>query len=192
MWETNYAERLNYLNPLLFFSFKKLNDANSSSFIRFDWILHDSAVPFSYFENFLKFKRGDLISWGKPILQNGWIIWSSLLYFSLKKLNNPNSSSFMRFDWILHDSAVLFWYFENFHKFKKGDLIYSGELIMQNGWIIWSPFSISILKSWTTRILRRTWDPSDCSDFRIFKKVYRMFFIQGFYQHLQEGGRKSI
>ena len=58
MWETNYAERLNYLNPLLFFSFKKLNDANSSSFIRFDWILHDSAVLFSYFENFLKFKRG--------------------------------------------------------------------------------------------------------------------------------------
>ena len=128
MWETNYAERLNYLNPLLFFSFKKLNDANSSSFIRFDWILHDSAVLFSYFENFLKFKRGDLISWGKPILQNGWIIWSSLLYFSFKKLNYPNSSSFIRFDWILHDSAVLFWYLENFHKFKKGDLIYWGGI----------------------------------------------------------------
>ena len=76
----------------------------------------------------LNSRGGDLISWGKPILQNGWTIWSSLLYFSFKKLNYPNSSSFIRFDWILHDSAVLFWYFENFHKFKKGDLIYWGGI----------------------------------------------------------------
>ena len=49
---------------LLYFSFKHLKDPKSLSFIRFQYILHDSAVLLSVFENFLKVKRGELISWG--------------------------------------------------------------------------------------------------------------------------------
>ena len=76
--ETNSAEWLNYLVP------------PSLSFIRFHWILHDSAVILSYFENFLKLKRGGSNFLGEPIiLQNGWLIWSPLLHFSFKKLNDP-------------------------------------------------------------------------------------------------------
>ena len=110
-----------------------------SSSSRFQCILHDSAVPFSIFSNFLKLKRGDLIYWGEPILQNGWIIWSPLLYFNFKNLMDPNSSWLSRFQYILHDSAVLFSFFSNFLKLKRGDLISWGEPILQNGWIIWSP-----------------------------------------------------
>ena len=63
-----------------------------------------------YFVSFLKFfqiKEGGPNSLGEPILQNGWIIWSPLLYFNLRNLRDPNSSSFSRFQCILHDSAVL-------------------------------------------------------------------------------------
>ena len=98
---------------LLYFNIKHLKDPNSSSFIRFQCILHDSAVLFSAFWKFIKLKRGDLISWGEPILQNGWIIWSPLLYFNFRNLKDPNSLSFIRFQCILHDSAVLFSVFEN-------------------------------------------------------------------------------
>ena len=60
------------------------------------------------FENFHTLKRGELISWGKPILQVGWIIWFVLLYFNFKSWKDPNSLSFIRFQCILHDSGVLF------------------------------------------------------------------------------------
>ena len=126
-------------SPLVYFNFKNLWDPNSSSFSRFQCILHDSAVLFSVFSNFLKLKRGDLISWEEPILQNGWIIWSPLLYFNFNNLREPNSLSSSRFQCILHDSAVLFSGFSNFLKLKRGDLISWGEPILQNGWIIWSP-----------------------------------------------------
>ena len=59
----------------MYFSFKNFMDLNSLSFIRFDFFLYDPAAIFSYFENFLKFKMGDL-TWGGgggggPILQKG-------------------------------------------------------------------------------------------------------------------------
>ena len=126
-------------SPLLYFNFKNLRDPNSLSSSRFQCILHDSAVLFSVFSNFLKLKMGELISWGEPILQNGSIIWSPLLYFNFKNLRDPNSSSSGRFQWILHDSAVLFSVFSNFLKLKAGGRIFLGEPILQNGWIIWSP-----------------------------------------------------
>ena len=81
---TNSAERLNYLVPLLYFNFKNLRDPNSSSSGRFQCALHDAAVRFSVFSNFLKLKRWHLISWGEPILQNGWIIWSPFCISILK------------------------------------------------------------------------------------------------------------
>ena len=108
------------------------------SFIIFQCILHESAVLLSNFQNLLKLKRGDIIFWGEPILQNGWILWSPLLYFNVKHLKDPNSSSFIRFKCSIHDSAVLLSVFESFRELKREDLISWKEPILQKGWIIWS------------------------------------------------------
>ena len=51
---------------------------------------------------FAKIKKGDLLSWGETILQNSRLIWSPLLYFKFKRFKDPNSSSFIRFQCILH------------------------------------------------------------------------------------------
>ena len=131
--EANSAEGLRYLVPplLLYFMFRNLKDPNSLSIIRFQWflrnslsfftfqcVLHDSVVLFSVIWDFLKLKRGDLISWGEPILQNSWIIWSPLLCFNFRNFKHTNSSSFIRFQWVLRDSAVLFSLFWNYPKLK--------------------------------------------------------------------------
>ena len=110
-------------SPLLYFNFKSFMDPNSSSFIRFQCILHDSGVLFSEFLKFQNLKRGRLNFWTQPILQNRWIIWSPRLYFSIKSFKHPNSFSFIRFQCILHDSGVIFWEFSNFQKLKRGHLI---------------------------------------------------------------------
>ena len=136
---SNSLEQLNYLVPHLYFNFRNFKDPNSSSFITFQSILHDSAVLFSAFWKLIKLKSRGLISWGEAILQNGWIIWSPLLYFNFRSLKNTNSLSFIRFQFILHDSAVLFSAFWKFIKLMRGDLISWGEPVLQNAWIIWSP-----------------------------------------------------
>ena len=130
-----------------------MKDPNYSSFIRFKCILHDSAVLLSVFENSLKVKRRNLIPCCEPILQNGWIIWSLLLCFKTKHINDSNSLSFIIFYWILHDSAVVLSVFENVLKLKRGDLISWEEKILQNGWITWSTFCISILNIWRILLL---------------------------------------
>ena len=129
----------------LYFNFKNLKDPNSLSFITFQYTLHDLAVHFSVFQNFLKLKRVDLIFRGKTILHNSWATCSCILYFNFKNLKQPNSLSFFRFQWTLHDSAILFSVFWNFFKLKWDDLTYWGEPIPQNSRIIWSPFCVSIL-----------------------------------------------
>ena len=110
-------------SPLLYFNFRNLKDPKSWSFIRFQYILLDSAVLLSRFWNFVKLKRLDLISWRKPILQNSWIMWSPLLCFNFRSLRDSISSSFVIFQRILPDSAALFSAFLIFFKLKRGDLI---------------------------------------------------------------------
>ena len=56
----------------------------------------------------------------EAILQNGWIISSPLLYFNSRNLNDSNSSSFIRFQWVLHDSAELFVNFWKFPQITEG------------------------------------------------------------------------
>ena len=106
-------------SQLLYFNIKLLKDPNSLSYIRFQCILHDSVVLLSVFENFLKLKRWDQISLGEPILENAWIIRSPLLYFNIKHLKDPNSSSFVKFQCIPNESAVLFSLIENFLKIQR-------------------------------------------------------------------------
>ena len=173
--------------PLLYFNFKNLSHPNSSSSSRFQCILHDSAVLFSVFSNFLKLKGGDLISWVEPILQNGWTIWSPLLYFNFKNLSYPNSLSSSRFQCILHDSAVLFSVFSNFLKLKRGDLISWGEPILQNGWIIWSPLLYFNLKNLSHP------NSSSCSRFQcILQDSAVLFSVFSNFLKLKEGAQNFL
>ena len=127
----------------LCFNLKSFKDPNSLSFIRFHCILHDLVVLFSLLK-FLQIKEGAPNFLGGTILQNGRIIWSTLLYFNFKSFKDPNSSSFIRFHCIFHDSGEPFSDFSSFYKLKRGrggrggGLISWGEAILQNGWIIWS------------------------------------------------------
>ena len=146
-----------------------MSHPNSSSSSRFQCILHDSAVPFSVFSNFLKLKMAELISWGEPILQNRWIILSILVYFNFKNLRDPNSSSSGRIQCILHDSAVLFSVFSNFLKLKRGDLISWEKQFCRTAELFGPPFCISILKIWWIQILR------DWVDFNTFYTIQQYF-----------------
>ena len=100
-------------SSLLYLDPKTPMDPNSSSFIRFQSILHERARLFSESWNFYKLKRVDLISGGNQILQSVWFIWSALLYFNFKSFLDPNSSSFIRFPCILFHSGVLLSGFSN-------------------------------------------------------------------------------
>ena len=187
-----------------------LGGTNSSSFIRFQSILHDSGVLFSDFSNFHKLKGRVQISWGEQILRNGWIICSPVLYFSFDKLNELSSLSFIwiwfNSTWLSRTFSHIFkiswnwrrrtWFvgekqfcrraelfgppfyisilkalrtqilchslgfnafcmiqkyfsqtFSNFRKLKREDLISWGKLILQKGWIIWSPLLYFNFKS---------------------------------------------
>ena len=101
---------------------------------------------------FLHIKEGGPNFWGEPILQNVWIICSNLLYFNFKTFLDPNSSSFIRFQRILHDSGALFSEFWNCYKLKRGGRNFWGEPILQKVWIIWFPLLHFNFKSFKYRI----------------------------------------
>ena len=107
---------------------------------------------------FLQIKEGGPNFWGEPILQNVWIIWSPLLYFNFKSFMDPNSSSFIRFQCILHDSGVLFSESWNFYKLKRGDLISRGNQFCRKSELFGPPFYIWILKDLWTQIHRHSLD----------------------------------
>ena len=144
---TNFADCLIFLVPPSVFQFYKFY---GQYFSIIHLILMHSAWFGSTFLRVLKFlqiKEGGPNFWGEPILQNVWIIWSPLLYFNFKSFLDPNSSSFIAFQCILHDSGVLFEESWNLYKLKRGDLISGEEPILQNVWIIWSPLLFSNCKS---------------------------------------------
>ena len=116
--------------PLLYFNIKRFKDPNSLSFIRLQCILLDSGVPSSGFWNFYKLKRGGPNLWGKQILEKIWIIWYPQLYFKFQNLNNPNSSSCIRFQCILLDWVVPFSNVWNFCKLKRGRANFCGEPVL--------------------------------------------------------------
>ena len=94
----------------------------------------------------------------EPILQKVWIIWSPLLCFNFKSFMDPNFSSFIRFQCLLHDSGVIFSEFWNFYKLKRGDLISGGNQFCRMSELFGPPFCISILKVLWTQILRHSLD----------------------------------
>ena len=133
-------------SSLLYFNFKSFLDPNSSSFIRFQCILHNSGGFLSESWNFYKFKQGGPNFWVEPIFQKDWIVWSLILYFNFKSFTNPNSLSFIISQCILHDSGVLFWESWDFYKFKRRDLISAGNQFCRKSELFGPHFCFSILK----------------------------------------------
>ena len=100
---------------------------------------------------FLQIKEGGPNFCREPILHKIWIIWSPLPYLNFKSFLDANSSSFIIFQWNLHDSGGLFSESSKFYKSKRGDLTFRGNQFW-SVWIISSPFCISILKVLWTQI----------------------------------------
>ena len=88
----------------------------------------------------------------RAISQKLWIIWSNFLYFNFTSFKDTTSSPFVRFQFILHDSRVLFSKSWNFYKLTRVNLISGGETILQNVWFIWSPLLYLDFKSFMDTI----------------------------------------
>ena len=101
---------------------------------------------------FLQMKEGGPNFWGEPILEKVWNVWSSVLYFNFKSFTDPNSSSFIRFQCILHHSGLLFSESWNFFKLKRGDLVSGGNQFCRKSELFGPLFCISILKVLWTQI----------------------------------------
>ena len=152
LWLITSAGRLNFLVPLLYINFKNSKDQNSTSFVIYQLVLQYAAVFFSVFRNYLILETGNLISSREPIMQNGGIIWSPLLYF--KNFKDTNSTSLIRLQCILPDAAVHFSVFQNLLIFKRRDVISWGEPILQKGSITW--LSLLYFKLKNLKILNST------------------------------------
>ena len=139
--------------PLRYFNFKSLKDPNSSSFIRFQCILLNTEVLFSHFWNFYKLKRGDLISGGNQFCRYSEVFGPPLLYFNFKTFKDPNSSSFIRLQWVLYNSVELLSDFWNCHKLNRGGKFLGDSQFCRKSKLFGLPFCISILKLSKTEIL---------------------------------------
>ena len=133
-------------SPRLYFNFKSFLDPNSSAFISFQCILYNSAVLVSGFWNFYKLKKGDLISGGNQFCRMSELFGPPLLYFNLKSSMDPNSTSFIRFQSILHEWRRLFSESWNFYKLRSWGLISGGNQFCRMSQLFGPPFCISILK----------------------------------------------
>ena len=106
----------------------------------------------------LQIKEGGPNFWGEPILQKVSIFWSPLLCFNWKNFKNPNSSSFIRFQYILLDSEELFSDFWNFYELKRGVLISGGNQFCRKSQLFGNPLCISVLKVLRTQFLLHSLD----------------------------------
>ena len=153
---------------LLYFNIRNLKDRNSSSFMRCECILHDSGVIFSAFWSFLKLKRGDLSSWGGNQICRTAELFGPLLYLNFRNMKDPNSLSFIRYQCIIHDSAIFFYIFWNVHKLNRGNQFFrTTELFSPS-------FFISVLEIWRTQTLCHS------SDINAF------YMIQQYFSQLSE------
>ena len=123
------------LSPFLYLSFKSFIDTNSSRFIVFQCILHDSGVLFSESWNFYKLKRGDVISEGNQFYRKSEL-FSPPFYIPIL---DTDLSSFNRYQCILHDSGVFFSEPWNFFKLNRGHLISGWDHFCRISWLFGPP-----------------------------------------------------
>ena len=83
---------------------------------------------------------------GEPILKKVWIIWSPFLCLNFKSFTDPDSSSLIRFQCILHNSGVVFSEPWHFYKLKRRNLISGSNQFCRKSELFGPPFCISILK----------------------------------------------
>ena len=103
--------------------------------------------------NILQIKNEGTNFWGQPILEKVWIIWFRFLYLTFKSFKNLNSSSFIRFQYILYDSVGILSDFSNFFKLKREDLIFWGNQFCRKSELFGPPFSVSMTKVSCTEVL---------------------------------------
>ena len=101
---------------------------------------------------------GDLISGGNQFCRESELFGPPFLYLNFKSFVEPNSSSFIRFQCIVHDSGVLFTESWNSYKLKRGDLISGGSQFCRKCELFGPPFFISVLKVLRTQIFRHSLD----------------------------------
>ena len=156
-------------------NFESFLDQNSSSFIRFQCILHGSGVLFSKFWNYYKFRRG---TWflGIANLAEYLNYLVALLYFNFKSFLDPTSSWFIRFRSVVQ-----------FLPIKECGSNFWGEAILQNVWIITSPLLYFNFKSFL--------DPTSSSLIRFLYILHdlRVLFseLSNFYKLKRGGGGGS-
>ena len=127
---------------LLYFNHKSSMDQNSSPYIRFESILHESGRLFSESWYFYKLKRRELISAGNQFFKRSELFGPPLLYFNFKSFLDPNCSSLNRFQCILNVSRVLLSGFSNFYKLKWGYLIFAQNQLCRMSGLFGPPFCI--------------------------------------------------
>ena len=123
------------------------------SFFTFQCLLHDSAVLFSGFWNFLQIKDEgpNFFRRTNSAEQSNYLV--PLLYFNISSFKDPNSLSCIRFQWILDDSAVFFSCFWKFFNLKRGDVISWGNQFWRTAELFGPSSCISILEVQKTQIL---------------------------------------
>ena len=107
---------------------------------------------------FYKLKRGDQISGGNQFCRKSQFFGPPFCVSIEKTFKNPNSSSFIRFQYILLDSEELFSDFWNFYELKRRVLISGGNQFCRKSQLFGNPLCISILKVLRTQFLLHSLD----------------------------------
>ena len=158
-WGKRILQKVSIIwSPVLYFNFRKFKDPIFFSLIRFQCILYDSVVHFWGSWNFYKLKSGDLVSWGNWFCRKSQLFGPPLLYLNFKSFMDPNSSSFMISQCILHDGGILFSESWRFYKLKSWGLISVGNQFGRKSELFGRTFCISILKVLWTHILHHSLD----------------------------------
>ena len=155
---TNFAESLTYLVPLVYFKFKSFADLEVVSFVRFQYILHDSGVLFSESSNFYKLKRGGSNFWREPILKKVWMIRYPLLDFNFKSFKDENTLSIITFQCILPRFRSIFLRLLKFLQIKERDLFSWKNQFCRTSELFCPSFCISLLKDLSTQIFCHSLD----------------------------------
>ena len=127
---------------LLYLNLKSSMDRNSSSFIRFQFILHEPGRFFSESWNLCKLRRGHLIYGGNQFFRMSGLFDPLFCISFFKSFLDPNFSSFIRFQCILYDSGLLLSWFSNLYKLKRRDLISGGNQFFRMSGLFGPPFCI--------------------------------------------------
>ena len=103
------------------------------------------------------------------ILKKVWIIWSALLYFKFKSFMDSESWSFVRYQWILHDSGIRFSDSWNLYNINREGLISRKNQLCKKSELLVPPFNIWILEVLRTQIFRHS------VDFKTFYMIQKYF-----------------